>query len=105
MKLSEKGFEKILDTCHFDEDRATYALNYSWPKKDYHFEIQGTEFEPDDFKGMVCLTVDEIFTLKQMVQWVMKSSKLNNMNKVFLEKTYNFLNERFEKAEKGNEVE
>lgn len=50
MKLSEKGFEKILDTCHFDEDRATYALNYSWPKKDYHFEIQETEFEPDDFE-------------------------------------------------------
>ena len=50
MKLSEKGFEKILDTCHFDEDSATYALNYSWPKKDYHFEIQETEFEPDDFE-------------------------------------------------------
>lgn len=59
MKLSEKGFEKILDTCHFDEDSATYALNYSWPKKGYHFEIQETEFEPDDFQGVVCLTVEE----------------------------------------------
>ena len=105
MKLSEKGFEKILDTCHFDEDSATYALNYSWPKKDYHFEIQGTEFESKDFEGMICLTVDEVFTLKQMVQWVIKSSRLNNTNKAFLETTYNFLNERFEKAEKCNEAE
>ena len=64
-------------------------------------------FDTEDFvelENAVILTVEEVFTLKQMVQWVMKSSRLNNMNKVFLEKTYNFLNERFEKAEKGNET-
>ena len=59
MKLSKKGFEKILDTCLFDEDRATYTLNFSSPKKDYYFEIQETDFEPDDFQGTVILTVEE----------------------------------------------
>ena len=104
MKLSKKGFEKILDACQFDEDRATYALNFSNPEKDYCFEIEETEFESNDFEGMICLTVDEIFTLKQMVQWVIKSSRLNNTNKAFLETTYNFLNERFEKARDKDEV-
>lgn len=105
MKLSKKGFEKLLDSCQFDEDRATYALNFSSPEKDYYFEIEGTEFESKDFEGMICLTVDEVFTLKQMVQWVMKSSRLSGTNKAFLEQTYNFLNERFEKAEKCDEAE
>ena len=88
MKLSEKGIKRF-NRLYWEDDEQLHEI----------------EFEPDDFKGMVCLTVDEVFTLKQMVQWVIKSSKLNNMNKVFLEKTYNFLNERFEKAEKGNEAE
>lgn len=84
MKLSEKGIEKVQNYSSID------------------LEIEG--FEPDDFQDVVIFTVDEVFTLKQMVQWVMKSSKLNSMNKVFLEKTYHFLNERFEKAEKCDEV-
>ena len=48
---------------------------------------------------LIWMTVDEVFTLKQMIHFVLKSSKLNKMNKVFLEKTYNFLNKRFEEAE------
>lgn len=93
MKLSREGAARL--GCH--ESRG--------------FPVSDFEFWPEDFDGCfqngndhVVLTIDEVFTLKQMVQWVMKSSKLNNMNKVFLEKTYNFLNERFEKAEKGNET-
>ena len=65
MKLSKKGFEKILDTCLFDEDRATYTLNFSSPKKDYYFEIQETDFEPDDFQGTVILTVEEAKQVQQ----------------------------------------
>lgn len=50
MKLSKKGFKKIISTCKFDDAIATYTLNFSSPDKDYCFEVQGTEFEPDDFE-------------------------------------------------------
>ena len=97
MKLSKKGYEKLFEFFmsgkYFDATKCDQI-----------------EFEPDDFDGYfqngkdhVVLTVDEVFTLKQMIQWVMKSSRLSGMNKVFLEKTYNFLNKRFEKTEKSNE--
>lgn len=59
MKLSKKGFEKILDSCQFDEARATYALNFSNPEKDYYFEIEETNFESNDFEDCVMLTVKE----------------------------------------------
>ena len=59
MKLSEKGFHKVLQTCRFDEDRATYVLKYSDANKDYFFEVQGTEFKSDDFEDCVVLTSEQ----------------------------------------------
>ena len=100
MKLSEKGFEKILDTCHFDEDRATYALNYSWPKKDYHFEIQGTEFKQDDFQDMVILTIEEA---KQVKTFLDDAIKLHDKGIVVIQSTgfdtVQLIKERISKAE------
>lgn len=77
-------------------------------------ELKFYEFGYGDFDGgcfqngkdnLVCLTFEEIFTLKQMVKWVLKSSSLSGTNKVFLEKTYKILNKRFKQTVNGHEVE
>ena len=59
MKLSKKGFKKIISTCKFDDAIATYTLNFSSPDKDYCFEVQGTSFKSNDFEGCVMLTIKE----------------------------------------------
>lgn len=73
-------------------------------------ELKFYEFGYDDFDGgcfqtgkdhLICLTVEEIFTLKQMVKWVLKSSSLGRTNTVFLEETYKILNKHFKQAVKG----
>ena len=97
MKLSKKGYEKLFEFFmsgkYFDATKCDQI-----------------EFEPDDFDGYfqngkdhVVLTVDEVFTLKQMIQWVMKSSSLGRTNTVFLEETYKILNKHFKQAVKGHE--
>ena len=95
MKLNKKGLMRLLDVA-FDGDEF------------YQSNALEVEFEPDDFVGgccqngkdhLVCLTVDEIFTLKQMVKWVLKSSSLGRTNTVFLEETYKILNKHFKQAE------
>lgn len=59
MKLSKKGFKKIISTCKFDDAIATYTLNFSSPDKDYCFEVQGTSFKSNDFEDCVMLTIEE----------------------------------------------
>ena len=76
MKLSKKGFEKILDACQFDEDRATYALNFSNPEKDYCFEIEETEFESNDFEDCVMLTIKEAKEILQSSYDVLSWSRV-----------------------------
>lgn len=71
MKLSEKGFHKVLRTCRFDEDRATYVLKYSEANKDYFFEVQGTKFESDDFTGAVILTTEEAKAIAYKLGYLM----------------------------------
>ena len=72
-------------------------------------ELKDYEFESEDFDGgcfqngkdhSVSLTIDEVFTLKQMVKWVLKSSSLGVTNTVFLEETYKILNKHFKQAVK-----
>ena len=108
MKLSEKGIETIfsalLKTIE-ERDLVFRQISQGVFKK----HIEALEFEPDDFQGgyfqngkdhLVCLTVDEVFTLKQMVKWVLKSSSLGVTNTVFLEETYKILNKHFKQAGK-----
>lgn len=75
-------------------------------------ELKDYEFGYGDFDGgcfqngkdhLVCLTVDEVFTLKQMVKWVLKSSSLNRTNTVFLEETYKILNKHFKRFKQSME--
>ena len=112
MKLSETGLSDLRDlmiasTEHPDADGDVFNL-----VDVISDELKHYEFEFDDFdncfqsgKERVILTVEEIFTLKQMIRWVLKSSRLSGMNKVFLEKTYKFLNKRFKQVVKKNEAE
>lgn len=58
MKLSEKGWDKVLDEAlYFDEDIANESLEWSNDKQEY--KLRHMEFEPDDFEGVVCLTLEE----------------------------------------------
>ena len=72
-------------------------------------ELKSYEFGYGDFDSgcfqngkdhSVSLTIDEVFTLKQMVKWVLKSSSLGVTNTVFLEETYKILNKHFKQAVK-----
>ena len=108
MKLSKKGKSRIHEMidcafeAHPDDAKGVQVL-----AKKYLTECDDFELEPDDFqcgyfqngKDHIVLTVDEVFTLKQMIQWVMKSSSLGRTNTVFLEETYKILNKHFEQAE------
>ena len=73
-----------------------------------HYEFGYGDFDGGSFQNgkdhLVCLTVDEVFTLKQMVKWVLKSSSLGVTNTVFLEETYKILNKHFKQAVKSYEV-
>lgn len=82
MKLSKKGFEKILNSCQFDEARATYALNFSNPEKDYYFEIEEINFESNDFEDCVMLTIEEAKTFLNMTKVLKFCAQISN-NKHF----------------------
>ena len=102
MKLSKKGFEKILDACQFDEDRATYALNFSNPEKDYCFEIEETEFESNDFEDCVMLTVEEAKAFWDDARdFYVHQSRISDD----FEQLLSDIEERIEQAEEGHEVE
>lgn len=111
MKLNEKGIETVFTALLKTIEERDLAFGKN-SRDVFKKHIEALEFESDDFDGgcfqngkdHVVLTVDEVFTLKQMVHFVLNSSRLNNTNKSFLETTYNVLNERFEKAEKGNGI-
>ena len=101
MKLSKKGFKKIISTCKFDDAIATYTLNFSSPDKDYCFEVQGTSFKSNDFEDCVMLTIAQSKEL---------AMKLKHNAEFFFLQTGEFdydtdelwqcLTEKIEKAEK-----
>ena len=108
MKLSKKGFTKILSTCSFDEDLARYSLKYSDCNKDYFFEIEEVEFEQDDFKDVITLTVEEakaiavtMFALHKFCQTFL--SGVNDNFLIKASKVNHVLDKRIEQAEGQNE--
>lgn len=54
MKLSEKGLGKLYNSkaCYYDPDTEDEVVALSYFEHIF-------EFEPDDFQGVVCLTVEE----------------------------------------------
>ena len=50
MKLSKQGFRKIIEMCSYDDQNATYTLNFSDPDKDYYYAVEGIEFNEQDFE-------------------------------------------------------
>ena len=99
MKLSKKGFKKIISTCKFDDAIATYTLNFSSPDKDYCFEVQGTSFKSDDFEDCVMLTVEEAKTFLNITK-VLKFCAQISKNKHFghLKNLEKVLTDRIERA-------
>lgn len=91
MKLSEKGLKRLLDVA-FDGDEF------------YQSNALEVEFEPSDFKGMVCLPIDEAKTI---------ANKLNDNSEFYFLQTGNFdfytielmdyLDDLIEQAEKKDE--
>ena len=82
MKLSKKGFKKIISTCKFDDAIATYTLNFSSPDKDYCFEVQGTSFKSNDFEDCVMLTVEEARAIKERLSDLMLVAGSDRYRKV-----------------------
>lgn len=68
MKLNDKGLKRLLDVA-FDGDEF------------YQSNALEVEFEPGDFKGMVCLPIDEAKTI---------AHKLNDNSKFYYFQTENF---------------
>lgn len=113
MKLSEECLNDLRDlmiasTEHPDVKGDVFNLVDVIGDELKHYEFESYDFDGGCFQNgkdhLVCLTVEEIFTLKQMVKWVMKSASLGVTNRVFLEETYKILNKHFKKAVKSYEV-
>ena len=99
MKLSKKGFKKIISTCKFDDAIATYTLNFSSPDKDYCFEVQGTSFKSNDFEDCVMLTVEEAKAFWDDARdFYVHQSRISDD----FEQLLSDINERIEQAEKCN---
>jgi hypothetical protein len=73
MKLSEKGINKILNNSVSQTPNGESYLILD--------DLNKIEFDPDDFKGMVCLPIDEAKTI---------AHKLNDNSKFYYFQTENF---------------
>lgn len=81
MKLSEKGWDRLLyEALYWDEDIANEALEWSNIKQEY--KLRHIEFEPDDFEGVVVLTLDEakriVDSLHRAIKAHVEVSRLTN---------------------------
>lgn len=99
MKLSKKGFNKILSTCSFDEELAKYSLKYSDYDKDYFFEIEKTNFESNDFEDCVMLTVKEAKEILQSSYDVLSWSMVGPTHRDNALSAQSLLKYRIEQAE------
>lgn len=98
MKLSEKGINKILNNSVLQTPNGESYLILN--------DLNKIEFDPDDFKGMVCLPIDEVKTV---------ANKLNDNSEFYFLQTGNFdfytielmdyLDDRIEEAEQSYEIE
>ena len=104
MKLSKKGFKKIISTCKFDDAIATYTLNFSSPDKDYCFEVQGTSFKSNDFEDCVMLTIKEAKEILQSSYDVLSWADCPCIQKENALNVQELLKYRIEQAEAQNEV-
>lgn len=107
MKLSKKGRDRLYGSHNvfYDDDIegdvvALYELSEVW------------EFEPDDFEGCVCLTVEEasevslqLYRLAQL--YSLQILELDSDKKLIkpLAKTYESLNEKIVQAMKTKRIE
>lgn len=99
MKLSKKGFKKIIGTCQFNDAIATYTLNFSSADKDYCFEVQGTSFESNDFEDCVMLTIKEAKEILQSSYDVLSWSMVGPTHKDNALYVQKLLKYRIEQAE------
>ena len=58
MKLSEKGLKKF-EVAIFETEEYGISSGYGYDNGVTVFQLEGHEFEPDDFKGVVVLTLEE----------------------------------------------
>ena len=65
MKLNEKALKKIQDEMDYGEYQIPCGYENVEGMSIYHLEEH--EFEPDDFQGMVCLTIDQAKALLRRV--------------------------------------
>lgn len=92
MKLSEKGVNKILteNVYKTPEGETLLILN----------DLGKTEFEPDDFKGVVVLTVEEACEILDYLSYLHLRGGKDSFLKE-LEKCNRNLYERIEQTEEG----
>ena len=108
MKLSEKGLKRFwkrvneLDTFQ-DNHTMRDAQNSLESKLSAISKVIKQDFEPDDFKGMVCLTVDEakdiLWDLRDFYKQTYGYEWVKN------EPWFDEFKNRIKRAEKSNEVE
>lgn len=95
MKLSEKGFKALLHKVR---------SGFFWGYEDDIHKAKYHDFKPDDFKGVVCLTVEEA---EDLLGWLHNSQWKHHTDLEYAEDWQRdwirYLKERIEQAEKDDE--
>ena len=99
MKLSEKGLKKF-EVAIFETEEYGISSGYGYANGVTVFQLEGHEFEPDDFKGVVVLTVEEANKVKHMLDFV----RFSDVDTEILFDVHSIMYKRIEQAENGNEV-